>query len=49
MRVVARPKPDSRTVSTAWENWRSAGRGCGEAMEVEELDGFLIGGACNRM
>jgi hypothetical protein len=48
MRVVARPKPDSRAVSTAWENWRGAGRGCGEAVGIEDLDGFLVG-TCKRM
>lgn len=47
MRVVARPKPESRTVSTAWENWRGAGRGCGDALGVSELDAFLVG-ACKR-
>lgn len=47
--LTAKPKPESRVVSTSWENWRSGGRGRGGPAArvvpgrtgVEDLDGFL--------
>jgi hypothetical protein len=47
--VGARPQPEKRVVSTAWENWRVAGsvddrgrRRGGREVGVGDLDGFLI-------
>jgi len=47
--LTAKPKPESRVVSTSWENWRTGGPGGAEGsvrrgvgkMEVRDLDRFL--------
>jgi hypothetical protein len=43
--VTVRPRPDSRIVSTSWENWRlqsQMGTRRGSSVECEGLDAFLV-------
>ena len=56
LRLTARPKPETRIVSTSWVNWKKADfaaagtlggtRRAAGRLGLGDLDGFLMGDEC---